>query len=170
MKKTKLVDKGTFVGYLSSRETAPLQEWDRSSGTARAMSFDRMPLIRMTNINLEPGDWDYDELIEDTKDAYIMDTNVSWSIDDLRLSFQFGTEIGWRVENGEITGLVKNPSYTGITPKFWNSCSAVCNEKTFKMYGTPNCGKGEPGQAMYTGHGSSPARFENVRIGVVQVS
>lgn len=166
--KTKLVDKGTFVGYLSSRETAPLQEWQGSSGTARASAFDRMPLIRMTNINLESGDWEYQELIEDTTDGYIMDTNVSWSIDDLRLSFQFGTEIGWRVQNGEITGLVKNPSYTGITPKFWNSCSAVCKEKYFKMYGTPNCGKGEPGQTMYTGHGSSPARFENVRIGVVQ--
>jgi TldD protein len=167
--KTKLVDKGVFVGYLSSRETAPLQGWERSSGTARATAFDRMPLIRMTNINLEPGDWDYQELIEDTKDGYVMDTNVSWSIDDLRLSFQFGTEIGWRIEKGEVTGLVKNPSYTGITPKFWNSCTGVANDKFFKMYGTPNCGKGEPSQVMYTGHGSSPARFENVRIGVVQV-
>ncbi|MCE7735447.1 MAG: TldD/PmbA family protein [Candidatus Heimdallarchaeota archaeon] len=166
--KTTLVENGTLVGYMSSRETAGLQGWERSSGSARSTGYDRMPLIRMTNINLKPGDWDYDEMIEDTKDGYIMDTNVSWSIDDLRLSFQFGTEIGWRVENGEITGLVKNPSYTGITPKFWNSVSAVCNEKSFQMYGTPNCGKGEPTQVMYTGHGASPTRFENVRIGVVQ--
>ena len=166
--KTTLIDKGTLVGYMSSRETAGLQGWKRSSGSTRATSYDRMPLIRMTNINLQPGDWNYDELIEDTKDGYIMDTNVSWSIDDLRLSFQFGTEIGWRVENGEITGLVRNPSYTGITPKFWNSANAVCNEKSFRIYGTPNCGKGEPSQVMYTGHGASPTRFENVRIGVVQ--
>ncbi|MHA2028416.1 MAG: TldD/PmbA family protein [Candidatus Kariarchaeaceae archaeon] len=166
--KTTLVEDGTLVGYMSSRETAGLQGWERSSGSARAFGYNRMPLIRMTNINLKPGDWGYNELIEDTKDGYIMDTNVSWSIDDLRLSFQFGTEIGWRVENGEITGLVKNPSYTGITPKFWNSASAVCNEKSFQMYGTPNCGKGEPAQRMYTGHGASPTRFENVRIGVVQ--
>ena len=165
--KTTLVEHGKLVGYLSSRETAPLQGWKRSSGSARASAFDRMPLIRMTNINLQPGDWKYDELIEDTQDGYIMDTNISWSIDDLRLSFQFGTEIGWRVEHGEITGLIKKPSYTGITPKFWNSVNAICNEKEFKIYGTPNCGKGEPSQVMYTGHGSSPARFEHVRIGVM---
>ncbi|MCH8907771.1 MAG: TldD/PmbA family protein, partial [Candidatus Heimdallarchaeota archaeon] len=164
--KTTLVDKGTFVGYMSSRETAGFKGWERSTGSARARTYDRMPLIRMTNINLEPGDWDYDELIEDTKDGYMMDTNLSWSIDDLRLSFQFGCEIGWRIEKGEITGLIKNPSYTGITPKFWNSVTAVTNEKAFKMFGTPNCGKGEPDQIMYTGHGASPTRFENVRIGV----
>ncbi len=166
--KTTLVENGTLVGYMSSRETAGLQGWKRSSGSARATGYNRMPLIRMTNINLKPGDWKYDELIKDTKDGYMMDTNVSWSIDDLRLSFQFGTEIGWRIENGEVTGLVKNPSYTGITPKFWNSVSAVCNEESFQVYGTPNCGKGEPSQVMYTGHGASPTRFENVRIGVVQ--
>ena len=167
--KTPMVEHGKFVGYMSSRETAPLMGLDRSSGTARASAYDRMPLIRMTNTNLRPGDWDYEEMIEDTKDGYIFDTNVSWSIDDLRLSFQFGTEIGWRVEDGEITGLVKNPSYTGITPQFWNSADAVANEKDFRMYGTPNCGKGEPGQVMYTGHGSSSVRFRDVRIGVVQL-
>ncbi len=166
--KTTLIDKGKFVGYLSSRETAPLIGLDRSSGASRASAYNRMPLIRMTNINLQPGDWKYEEIIEDTKDGYMFDTNVSWSIDDLRLSFQFGCEIGWRIENGEITGLIKNPSYTGITPQFWNSVSAVANKDDFKIYGTPNCGKGEPGQVMYTGHGSSTTRFENVRIGVVQ--
>ncbi|MCY3414261.1 MAG: TldD/PmbA family protein [Candidatus Heimdallarchaeota archaeon] len=164
--KTTLVDEGVLSNYLSSRDTAPLQGLTRSSGTARASAYDRMPLIRMTNINLKPGDWKYEEMIEDTKDGYIFDTNVSWSIDDLRLSFQFGTEIGWRIENGEITGLVKNPSYTGITPIFWNSVDAVANEDSFRMYGTPNCGKGEPSQMMYTGHGASPTRFRNVRIGV----
>jgi len=166
--KTTLVEEGKLVAYLSSRETAPLKGWKRSSGSARALNYARMPLIRMTNINLKPGDWNFDEMIEDTKDGYMFDTNVSWSIDDLRLSFQFGTEIGWRIENGEITGLIKKPSYTGITPQFWNSADAIANEDSFQMYGTPNCGKGEPGQVMYTGHGASPTRFRNVRIGVVQ--
>ncbi len=163
-----LVDKGLFVGYLSSRETAPLIGLERSSGAARASAYNRMPLIRMTNINLEPGDWKYDEIIEDTKDGYLFDTNVSWSIDDLRLSFQFGCEIGWKIENGEIKHMIRNPSYTGITPQFWNSVSAVANKDDFKFFGTPNCGKGEPGQVMYTGHGAPTTRFENVRIGVVQ--
>ncbi len=166
--RTTLVDKGKFVGYLSSRETAPLIGLIRSSGSARSSAYNRMPLIRMTNINLEPGDWKYEEIIEDTKDGYMFDTNVSWSIDDLRLSFQFGCEIGWRIENGEIKHIIRNPSYTGITPQFWNSVSAVANKNDFKLFGTPNCGKGEPGQVMYTGHGSSTTRFENVRIGVVQ--
>ncbi len=166
--KTTLVQDGLLTGYLTSRETAQQIDDLRSSGSARASAYNRMPLIRMTNINLKPGDWKYDEIIEDTKDGYIFDTNVSWSIDDLRLSFQFGTEIGWRVKEGEIVGLIRNPSYTGITPQFWNSVTAIADETDFRMFGTPNCGKGEPGQVMYTGHGSSTTRFENVRIGVVQ--
>lgn len=164
-----MVKDGKFVGYMSSRETAPLLDLERSSGAARASAYDRMPLIRMTNTILQPGDWSYDEMIAETKNGYIFDTNVSWSIDDLRLSFQFGTEIGWRIEDGEVTGLIKNPSYTGITPQFWNSADAVANKNDFRMFGTPNCGKGEPGQVMYTGHGSSSVRFNNVRIGVVQL-
>jgi TldD protein len=164
--KTPLVREGVFVGYLSSRETAPLLNLPRSSGSARATSYDRMPLIRMTNINMEPGDFTYEEMVEDTKDGYIFDTNVSWSIDDLRLSFQFGCEIGWRVKNGSIVGLIKNPSYTGITPQFWNKTVAV--GKDLKLFGTPNCGKGEPEQVMYTGHGSPTCKFEGIRIGVVK--
>jgi len=164
-----MVKNGKFVGYMTSRETAPLMGLERSNGTARSSAYDRMPLIRMTNTILQPGDYDYQEMIEETKDGFIFDTNVSWSIDDLRLSFQFGTEIGWRIKDGEITNLVKNPSYTGITPQFWNSADAVADKNDFRMYGTPNCGKGEPGQVMYTGHGSSSVRFRDVRIGVVQL-
>jgi TldD protein len=164
--RTLLVDKGEFKGFMSSRETAHQIGLDRSSGAMRADVWNHIPLIRMTNVSLEPGDWDYDELIAETKKGIIMDTNKSWSIDDLRLNFQFSTEIGWLVEDGEIKHVIKAPSYQGTTPSFWNSCSGITKDKFWKIMGTPNCGKGEPVQVIHTGHGSSPARFENVKIGV----
>lgn len=163
-----LVDKGIFTGYLSSRETAKAIGLERSSGAARSMGYDRIPIIRMTNVNLEPGDWDFDELIADTKDGYFLDTNRSWSIDDIRINFQFGTEIGWKIENGEMTEMIKNPTYEGITPEFWGSVNGICKREDWKIFGTPNCGKGEPGQSAYVGHGIAPTRFENVRIGILK--
>lgn len=166
--RTIMVDKGVFVDFMSSRETAKAIGQDRSSGAARSMGYDRIPLVRMTNVNLEPGDWDFDELIADTKDGYFLDTNRSWSIDDIRMNFQFGTEIGWRIENGEMTEMIKNPTYEGITPEFWGGVSGICSKKHWKTFGTPNCGKGEPGQAAYVGHGIAPTRFENVRIGILK--
>jgi len=119
----------------------------------------------MTNINLEPGDWELEDLIRDTKDGLMVDSNKSWSIDDKRLNFQFGTEIAWRIRNGKIEGPVKNAVYTGITPEFWASCDAVCNAKYWHIWGIPSCGKGEPMQVAHVAHGASPARFRKVRVG-----
>ncbi len=164
--KVYLVKKGIFVGYLTDRESAAKLGLPSSTGAARASSWNRIPLVRMTNINLEPGDWDFEELIQETKKGLYVETNRSWSIDDKRLNFQFGTQIAYLIENGEFKELIKNATYTGITPEFWRSCDAVCNEKYWRMWGTPNCGKGEPGQVMYVGHGTAPARFRNVRVGV----
>lgn len=162
---TPIVRDGIFSGYLMSRETAPLLGLD-SNGCMRASSWNRIPLIRMTNVSLEAGRWDFDDLIADTDDGIFMDTNHSWSIDDKRLNFQFGTEIGYKIKKGKMTRLLKNCTYTGITPEFWNSCDAICNEKHWAMFGTPDCGKGQPRQMAHTGHGASPARFRNVRVGV----
>lgn len=163
-----LVDKGIFTGFMSSRETAKAIGLERSSGAARSMGYDRIPIVRMTNVNLEPGDWEFDELIQDTKEGYFLETNRSWSIDDIRMNFQFGTEIAWKIENGEMTKMIKNPTYEGITPEFWGSVSGICKKKHWKIFGTPNCGKGEPGQAAYVGHGIAPTRFEDVRIGILK--
>ncbi len=163
-----MVDKGVFTGFMSSRETAKTIGLDRSSGAARSMGYDRIPIVRMTNVNLEPGDWDFDELISDTKEGYFLETNRSWSIDDIRMNFQFGTEIGWKIENGEMTEMIKNPTYEGKTPEFWGNVSGICNKKHWKIFGTPNCGKGEPGQAAYVGHGIAPTRFNNVRVGILK--
>ncbi|MBV9120531.1 MAG: TldD/PmbA family protein [Chloroflexi bacterium] len=164
--RTPIVVNGIFSGYMSSRETAPLIG-QTSSGTMRADGWNRIPLIRMTNVNLLPGSWTLDNLIADTDDGILMAVNKSWSIDDKRLNFQFGTEIAWEIKNGKRGALLRNPTYTGMTPQFWAGCDAICDADHWQLWGTTNCGKGEPGQTMYVGHGVAPARFRNVRVGIV---
>lgn len=187
--RTFLVKNGMFEDYITSRDTVTkLHDINpkynkKSNGTVRASSWSRLPMIRMTNINLEPPlrrgsagragvseahGGTLEELIADTKDGIFMSTNRSWSIDDKRYNFQFGTEIAWEIKNGKKGRMLKNPTYQGITPQFWNSCDAICGRDEWIVWGTPNCGKGQPGQVMYTGHGASPSRFRNVKIGVVK--
>jgi len=163
--RTPIVSEGIFAGYLSSRETAP-RIGRSSQGAMRADGWQNMPLIRMTNINLEPGAWTLADMIAGTKKGILMQDTKCWSIDDLRLNFQFSCEIGWLIENGRITGMVRNPSYQGITPEFWNSCDAVANKDEWRMWGVLNCGKGVPMQVMHVGHGASRARFQNVKVGI----
>jgi TldD protein len=161
-----LVQDGIFVGYLSSRETAP-RIGRQSGGAMRADGWNRIPLIRMTNVNLlpRPG-MSLDDIVADTDDGLYLASNRSWSIDDRRLNFQFATEIAWEVKNGKKGRLFKNPTYTGITYEFWRGLDAVGDESSFVMMGTPNCGKGEPGQGGHVGHACSGARFRNVKVGV----
>jgi TldD protein len=161
------VKDGVFVGYLMSRETAAALGHP-SNGTMRADGWARLPLIRMTNVSLMPGTWRLADLIADTDDGILLDTNRSWSIDDRRLNFQFGTEIAWEIKGGKRGAMLRNATYTGITPEFWGSCDAVCGPGDWVMWGTPNCGKGQPGQSAHTGHGGAPARFRNVRVGVMR--
>ncbi len=161
-----LVRDGIFVGYLTSRETASAIGEPRSRGAMRAHGWNRIPLIRMNNISLEPGGWAFDDLLAGTSRGIYMETNRSWSIDQLRYNFQFGTELGWLIENGKMTKMVKNPTYEGMTPEFWGSCDAVCGHREWVQWGLPNCGKGEPGQTVTTAHGAAPARFKDVRVGV----
>ncbi len=162
-----VISQGMLRNVLTSRETAH-HLGKESNGTMRADGWNRIPLIRMTNINLEPGEWTLEQMIADTEEGLFLTTNRSWSIDDKRINFQFGTEIGWEIKNGKLGEMVKNPTYTGITPKFWNSCDAIANRDHWQMWGTPNCGKGEPGQVAHVGHGAAPARFRNVQVGVIK--
>jgi TldD protein len=177
-----VVRNGQFLGYLTSRETAQQIKGIRSDlangtsslvpgasgGAMRADSWSHLPLIRMTNVSLEPGDWTLENLIADTDEGIYMETNRSWSIDDKRLNFQFGTELAREIKNGKLGDLVKNATYTGITPQFWGSCDAIVNRGGWVVWGTPNCGKGQPEQVAHTGHGASASRFRNVRVGVMQ--
>ena len=160
-----IVRDGRFEGFMTSRESAQVLG-GTSNGCMRADGWNRIPLIRMTTVSLEPGTWSLPDLIADTENGLYIETNNSWSIDDRRLNFQFACEIGWKIENGEFTGLVKNPNYTGITPEFWNSCDAVCSEDYWRLWGLANCGKGEPMQVAHVAHGAAPARFRGVKVGV----
>jgi len=164
---TPVVRDGRFVGYLMSRETASGLDLP-SNGSMRAASWNRIPLIRMNNVSLEAGHWNLEDLIADTDDGILMEMNRSWSIDDRRYNFQFGTETGYEIKKGKLGKLLRNCTYTGITPEFWNSCDAVCNRDQWTMWGIPNCGKGQPGQLGHTGHGAAPARFRNIQVGVMQ--
>jgi TldD protein len=170
-----IVREGIFVGYLTSRETtqqlrdiAGDRAPERSGGAMRADGWNRTPIIRMTNVSLEPGEWEFEDLVVDTDDGIYMELNKSWSIDDKRLNFQFGTEMAYEIKNGKMDRMLKNATYTGITPQFWASCDAICNENHWQVWGTPNCGKGQPGQVAHTGHGAAPARFRNVQIGLMK--
>ena len=158
-----LVENGMFVGYLTGRDTAPVIG-RRSNGTVRAESAARIPIIRMTNINLEPGATPLADIIRDTRHGIFVETNKSWSIDDVRLNFQFGCEVAYEIENGRIGRLLKNPVYTGTTPDFWRSCDAVADRSSWRVWGLPNCGKGDPMQTMRVAHGAPAARFRNVEM------
>ena len=164
---TPIISNGLFTGYISSRETAHTISENRSNGTMRAEGWNRIPLIRMTNISILPGEkpLTFEQLLSSTDDGIYMETNRSWSIDDKRYNFQFGCEIGWEIKGGKLGRMLKNPSYSGITTEFWNSMDAICSRDQWTLWGTPNCGKGQPMQTMGTGHGASPARFRNVKIG-----
>ena len=124
-------------------------------------------MVRMTNVGLEPGRHSLEEIIADTASGILMDTNRSWSIDDRRLNFQFGCEVGWEIKNGRVGRMLKNPTYTGITPQFWGSLDRLAGGDEWVHWGTPNCGKGQPGQVGHTGHSAAPARFHEVRVGVL---
>ena len=165
--RVELVSAGRFTGYLSSRESARSVGLERSSGAMRASSWAAPPLIRMTNVCLEPGDaGDLETLIADTKSGVLMETNRSWSIDDRRRNFQFGCEVGWEIKDGKKVRRLKNPTYAGVTPEFWKACNAICDDSSWALHGVATCGKGQPMQLMHVGHGAAPARFSKIDIGV----
>ena len=157
------VREGRWVGVLAGRDSAAVAGLDYG-GSVHADGWARLPMVRMTNVGLEPGPHTFDEIVAATDDGIFMDTNRSWSIDDRRLNFQFGCEVGYEVKNGKLGRLLRNPTYTGIGPQFWQSMDMLSSE--IVPWGTPNCGKGQPGQIGHTGHPAAPARFRNVRVGV----
>jgi TldD protein len=159
-----IVREGVLSGFLTSRETAA-QIGSGSGGSMRADSWSRMPLVRMTNLHLEPGEGSLDELIAGVDDGVFLQTNKSWSIDDKRLNFQFGTQIAWEIRRGKLGRMLRDATYTGRTPVFWGSLDAVAGHEEWRLYGLTNCGKGQPGQHAHVSHGASPARFRNVQVG-----
>ncbi|MGH8934969.1 MAG: TldD/PmbA family protein [Acidimicrobiia bacterium] len=163
--RVEIVKEGTWVGVLSGRDSAAIAGLP-PGGMVRADGYNRLPMVRMTNVGLLPGDSSLEEIIADTEDGIYMSTNRSWSIDDKRLNFQFGCEIAWEIKGGKRGRMLRNPTYTGITPQFWGSLDRLAGEGEWVFWGTPNCGKGQPMQVGHTGHPASPGRFHQVRVGV----
>jgi TldD protein len=162
--KVALIQNGLFVDYLSSRETAAALGRE-STGTVRADGWNRVPMIRMVNVSLEPGQGSLEDLIADTADGILLDVNKSWSIDDLRLNFQFSCEAAWEIKRGKRVRMLRDARYTGITPEFWGSCDAITGPDEARIWGLSNCGKGDPIQTMQVAHSASPARFRRVEVG-----
>jgi TldD protein len=160
-----IVERGLLRGFLLSRETAA-RLGTGGGGSMRADGWSRMPLVRMTNLHLEPGEGTLEDLLADVDEGIYLATNKSWSIDDKRLNFQFGTEVAWEIERGRLGRMLRDATYTGVTPMFWASLDAVAGPSEWRMHGLTNCGKGQPGQHAHVSHGSSPARFRNVQVGV----
>ena len=150
-----LVEGGVLRGALSNRESAAAVGLSASGGCARADGFARQPIVRMTNVSLEPGTVPtLADLVADTDEGLYLETNRSWSIDDRRLQFQFATELCREIRGGELGRLYRNGSYAGVTPRFWGSLDAICGPDEWRLWGLTNCGKGEPGP----GHGRLPRR------------
>ncbi len=164
-KRVHIIKEGIFQRFLDSREDAARVGMN-SMGANRASSWDNIPIVRMVSVNLEPGDATFDELISDVNDGIYVSTVLTWSIDDMRLNFQFTTQLGWEIKNGKLGDMIKRPTYTGISYEFWRSCDAIGNKDMWKVWGVPNCGKGQPMQLMHVSHGTSPSRFRSVQVGV----
>jgi TldD protein len=163
-----LIEDGVVRAALSDRQSAAAIGV-ASGGTARADGFARQPIVRMTNISLEPGDGGtLEDLLDGVRSGVFMDTNRSWSIDDRRLNFQFGTEVGREIRNGKLGRLLRNPTYSGVTPTFWRSLDAVASAPAWRLWGLLDCGKGQPGQTAHVSHGTAPARFRDVEVGVLR--
>jgi len=165
--RTPLIEGGVLRAALSDRQSAAAVGLERSAGCARADGFARQPIVRMTNVSIEPGEaGSLADLLADTGEGIYLDTNRSWSIDDRRLHFQFATEVAYEIRDGRLGRLLRDPSYAGVTPRFWAGLDAVCSTPAWNLHGLLNCGKGEPGQVMRVSHGAAPARFRNVEVGV----
>lgn len=159
-----LVREGRFQGYLTSRASSERLK-SAPIAACRAESWDLEPIVRMVNINLEPGEGGtLEDMISATDEGVLMSANRSWSIDDHRLNFQFGCELAREIKGGKLGQLYRNPVYTGITPEFWGSCDLVGGTQSWDMWGWFYCGKGDPMQIMHVGHGTPPARFKDVQV------
>ncbi len=160
-----IVRDGVWRGVLSGRDSAGLAGV-APGGMVRGDGFDRLPMVRMTNVGILPGEGRLDDLVAATDEGIHMATNRSWSIDDQRLNFQFGCEAAWEIRDGELGRMLRNPTYTGIGPRFWAGLDMLAGEEEWTFWGVPNCGKGQPLQTAHTAHPAVPARFRDVRIGV----
>jgi len=159
-----IIREGIFSGYSTSREVAAQIGQDRSRGSNRADSWSSIPIVRISNVCLQPGNAKLDDLIADMERGLYIEGHGSFSIDQKRYNFQFGGDAFWEIRDGKRAGMLKDVIYTGITPEFWGSCDAVCDRSQWRPFGFITCGKGQPGQSGWMTHAASTARFRNVNV------
>ncbi len=161
-----IIKEGVLVGYSTSREVIGAIDKNRSHGASRADSWASMPILRMANICMMPGTerTSLDDIIADTKNGILVDGHGSFSIDNKRLNFQFGGDAFWKIENGKRKHMLRDVTYSSITPNFWGSCDALCDERERQPFGTFYCGKGDPMQSSQISHSCVPARFRNISV------
>ncbi|APW37385.1 peptidase C69 [Rhodoferax koreense] len=163
-----IIEKGLLQrplgGSLSQQRAHALGVDFEAVATTRACSWNRAPIDRMSNLNIEPGTSSLADMIASVEDGILMKTNASWSIDDSRNKFQFGCEYGQRIREGQLAEVVKKPSYRGISSTFWRSLAMVGDASTFEVMGTPFCGKGEPNQVVRVGHAAPACKFSRVSV------
>lgn len=160
-----LIENGILRAFLSSRDTAAQTDLPQTAST-RAQDWASIPMVRITNIGLVPHEGTLESIVAETKSGILASGLRSWSIDDHRLNFQFGPQIGYEIKNGKLGRIYKQPTYTGVTPQFWASMDRVGGPSEFVVWGTTNCGKGEPEQTGRTSHACTVARFRGVQVGV----
>ncbi|MBN2381753.1 TldD/PmbA family protein [bacterium] len=163
-----IVQQGRLVNYQTSRETAAILGQSASNACMFADSWVHPPIIRIPNLSLmpDPNGPSLDELIADTKNGILIDGNGSYSIDQQRRNFQFGGDAFWEIKNGHRTKMLRQVTYQSYTTEFWNSVDAICNPAFFQLYGTSDCGKGQPYQTGQMSHGAAPTRIKNILVGV----
>ena len=162
--RTKLIDKGIFVGYLTSRETAGALGVPVAIGSARAEGWQHFPIVRMVNVSLDPGTTPYPDLLRGVESGLLMEAPASYSLDDKRQNFHFSTQSARVIRNGQLEGYVRGVSFQSLTPDFWGRCDLVADD--WELHGFLSCAKGEPLQLMRVGHGAAHARFRDVPIEV----
>jgi TldD protein len=162
--RTKLVDKGIFVGYLTSRETAGALDVPIAIGSARAEGWQHFPIVRMVNVSLDPGSFTYTQTLAGIERGLLLEAPASYSLDDKRQNFHFSAQSARMIRNGALEGYVRGVSFQSLTPDFWGRCDAVADD--WELHGFLSCAKGEPLQLMRVGHGAAHARFRDVPIEV----
>ena len=162
--RTKLIDKGVFTGYLTSRETAAGLGLPVAIGSARAEGWQHFPIVRMVNVSLDPGTQSYEALLAGVDDGLLLEAPASYSLDDKRQNFHFSTQAARVIKNGRLEGYVRGVAFQSLTPAFWGRCDGVADD--WELHGFLSCAKGEPLQLMRVGHGAAHARFRDVPIEV----
>jgi len=159
-----IVREGVFSGYCTNREVAGAIGQKRSRGSCRADSWASVPIVRISNIGLEPGLETLDSLLAGVERGIYIEGHGSFSIDQKRYNFQFGGDAFWEIVNGKRTRMLKNVIYQGLTPEFWNRCDGVADKAHWQEHGFTSCGKGQPGQSGWMTHAAAHARFRGVNV------